>query len=1012
MPTRHFLPTARLLWSALVLLVLHAPHVQAQSQPLDFTRMVAHWADYADDGYLPFIEDAKPELVQLGFYGGHFWSLAHTPHGAGYPAHFPVQGHEACGQWFAQRNADLQKRGAKVIGHINVKFLVGDPESEDGPRGFFDFYANHWDEATLGSKPVDDPLSLLERDKNGKPISNSTYGIGGMREYWACLNNPQWREVLKRWVRVGIDRGLDGFIVNYFYRHDCHCPHCVEGFRRYLGERFSDSQLQELGIADLAQFRFVEIGSWHDPQQSTPLRREALRFSQIANKRAFDEVFIEYGRRLKPGLIVAQWNHLGDFSQISGDERCLLPANQWSAGEDYLWYSTGDAANATDLASGKLGEATLQARYVRGASGNKPYTLGKYEQVRIRAAIAELAANGGCPMGFYTSFGDPAAREVIVRYYQFLHAGARLYHRNESMAEVALLFPRSHVQAGDLKPLDQFKHIGRRLLDQHVLFDVVPDDIFADGDAAKYRLVIDPAEESSDIVDLPEGLSRFDAPATTRVSASRPHELDELTFHFVNYNRQEPPEGAQGTGIQDEKPVVTPRFPMDIALPRGRAVERVEFLTPEEKLPQVLPYQQGEGRLKMQVPPFLVYGVLRVHLDEATLPEPPPRKRIAAVVTEYRHNSHADIIVSRMLQTDTLDGRGKESPLELVSLYVDQQPDSDTSRMLAASHGFRLSDTIADALTLGTDKLAVDGVLLIAEHGDYPRSATGNIQYPKRRFWEEMLGVFRDSERVVPVFVDKHLSDNWADANIIYQTARELNVPLMAGSSLPVSWRRPAADVRPEAKLKEIVAITYHTTDAYGFHALEFSQALAEQRQGGETGIVEVQSLTDDAVWNAFERNQFDVELFDQAWNRLTHHGCRREELAQAVPHPKLLKVQYADGLRLHVLELTGAAGEWSAAWQYEDGVSESTLFWTQEGRPGMHFTYLLNGIEQMMLTGTPTWNVERTLLTSGALDALLTSELQGNRTRRTPQLNIQYRPSWQWQEPAYPPPTRPWSEQ
>ena len=161
---------------------------------------------------------------------------------------------------------------------------------------------------------------------------------------------------------------------------------------------------------------------------------------------------------------------------------------------------------------------------------------------------------------------------------------------------------------------------------------------------------------------------------------------------------------------------------------------------------------------------------------------PVPTKNVAAIVTVYRHNSHADIIVSRLLQTDTLDGKGKDSPLKLVSLYTDQRPPDDISRLLAASHRFRISETIEDALTLGTGRLAVDGVLLIAEHGDYPKSPTGNTQYPKRRFWEETLKVFRASQRVVPVFIDKHLADNWTDAKFIYDTARELNVPLMAGS--------------------------------------------------------------------------------------------------------------------------------------------------------------------------------------------------------------------------------------
>ena len=112
-----------------------------------------------------------------------------------------------------------------------------------------------------------------------------------------------------------------------------------------------------------------------------------------------------------------------------------------------------------------------------------------------------------------------------------------------------------------------------------------------------------------------------------------------------------------------------------------------------------------------------------------------------------------------------------------------------------------------------------------------------------------------------------------------------------------------------------------------------------------------------------------------------------RAALRDAVPEPKLFTLEYNDGLRTHFLELNGAVGEWSAAWRYaEDRRIESSQFWTQEGRPAAHFTILLNGIERMMLSGRPSWNVERTLLTSGALDALLAS-LIGGRRIETPYL-------------------------
>jgi hypothetical protein len=235
----------------------------------------------------------------------------------------------------------------------------------------------------------------------------------------------------------------------------------------------------------------------------------------------------------------------------------------------------------------------------------------------------------------------------------------------------------------------------------------------------------------------------------------------------------------------------------------------------------------------------------------------------------------------------------------------------------------------------------------------------------------------------------------------------------MAGSSLPVTWRRPPADVRRGARLGEIVAITFHVTEHYGFHALEIIQALAEQRHGGETGIKSVQTFAGEAVWRAFDEKSFDTSLFEAARQRLSQPQGGGRPLREIVPDPRLFRVEYADGLRAHLLELNGFAGEWSAAWRYaDDSRVESSLFWTQEGRPGGHFTLLLDGIEQMMLTGHPTLNVERTLLTSGVLHALLISLNEKERAVATPQLMLSYHPAWRWIEPPPPPPMRDWREQ
>ena len=77
-----------------------------------------------------------------------------------------------------------------------------------------------------------------------------------------------------------------------------------------------------------------------------------------------------------------------------------------------------------------------------------------------------------------------------------------------------------------------------------------------------------------------------------------------------------------------------------------------------------------------------------------------------------------------------------------------------------------------------------------------------------------------------------------------------------------------------------------------------------------------------------------------------------------------------------------------------------------------MHFTFMLHGIEEMMLTGKPAWNVERTLLTSGTLHALLISLKEDQRRVETPHLLPGYQPSWRWKDPPPPPPMREWREQ
>lgn len=385
---------------------------------------------------------------------------------------------------------------------------------------------------------------------------------------------------------------------------------------------------------------------------------------------------------------------------------------------------------------------------------------------------------------------------------------------------------------------------------------------------------------------------------------------------------------------------------------------------------------------------------------------------IAIVTTAYYHNSHADVLATRMLKGQTLDGKGEFPKLKFASLYTDQVPENDISRELAKKYGFTIYDNVADALTKKTGKLAVDGVLLIAEHGKYPESDTGQILYPKRKLFEQVLKVLDESGKVVPVFCDKHLADNWTDGKWFYDEAAKRKIPLMAGSSLPTSWRYPAADVGRDRPLREIVALSYHRLDTYGFHAMEIVQCLAEQRKGGETGVKSVRCLTGEAAWKAFSDGTCDRKLLDQCFGVLKDRPLPKDKRPEELcPNPDLFVIDYEDSLRASVLTWSHDwhVNEWSAAWRYADkDESAAAVFWTQEGRPFMHFAILLKGIEQMMHTGKPAWPVERTLLTTGTLDALLVSRRDGSKLLATPQLSIRYETPWRWQEPPPPPPSRP----
>jgi hypothetical protein len=322
---------------------------------------------------------------------------------------------------------------------------------------------------------------------------------------------------------------------------------------------------------------------------------------------------------------------------------------------------------------------------------------------------------------------------------------------------------------------------------------------------------------------------------------------------------------------------------------------------------------------------------------------------------------------------------------------------------MCEKHKVPIYPTIRETLCRGGKKLAVDGVLLIGEHGEYPYNEKGQHLYPRRRFFEETAAVFRDSGRAVPVFNDKHLAYNWEDAKWIYDQAVELKVPFMAGSSLPNAWRAPAVEIELGAEIEQALAVGYGGIESYSFHALEMLQCMVERRKGGETGVAAVQALEGAAVWKAGDDKRWSRPLLSAALatgTQLTKPG----KPEQNCKNPLAFFIEYKSGLRATMLMLSGHTSENFFAAQIA-GKREpvATNFRLQDGFPSSHFTRLVQGIDQMFTTGKPAWPVERTLLTTGILDVALTSRFENQKRLETPQLAIAYPAGPAWQEPPLP---------
>jgi hypothetical protein len=380
-------------------------------------------------------------------------------------------------------------------------------------------------------------------------------------------------------------------------------------------------------------------------------------------------------------------------------------------------------------------------------------------------------------------------------------------------------------------------------------------------------------------------------------------------------------------------------------------------------------------------------------------------KRIAIVATIYRYLSHAQHMGDRFLVGYPHAGAWHKPNMKVVSLYVDQKPEGDLSEARAKEFGFQVYPSIAEALRCGGSTLAVDAVLIIGEHGNYPRNEKGQILYPRYEFFEQCAKVFEKDGRAVPVYNDKHLSYSFEKARMMVDTSKRLKFPMLAGSSIPVTWRLPAIDLPLGCEIESALMVGVGGSDPMDFHALEGLQCMVERRHGGESGVKSVQMLEGDAVWKAGDEGRYSKELLSSALSRsdtplgLTEKDGRTQDLVKSgelpklVEHPAAYFIEYKDGLHATMLMLTGAVKDFNFAAKLKKpaGIWSTQFLLTPE--PNVTYSAcLMHHAERMFETGVADYPVERTLLVSGMLESCLTSKVQNHGKLDTPHLSVTYK--------------------
>ena len=452
-----------------------------------FNRIIEYWTLPTPDAVLDHVRRGKVQVVQVGNFGVDFYGLADDPDVVRQFPGMPAVGIEENLELAADLVPQIQQAGARVVGQFSMSWHNADHETG---KGLFGSWGRIWTPDLLGGEaPADSAMAANSLNASGEQFRRHIEG----RPYYVysgCISNPVWLKTLKAMVRKGIDLGLDGFNATHNFEGFCGCGHCADTIRAHMRPVFDSADLDRLFDGD-----YDGATDAREPAAGAPdeLKHRYLAILEQAaahrRKRAFDDVFIDFGRSLRPELLAAQWYH--KYGMRVNDERAGLPADLWGRGEDYIWYSQGPHRWGSSIEQGYIADMGLNARHIHAAGGGRPFVINKYDYRRWRVWAGEAAAHGGVSPCFHAGPPHPDAEETtriapedyfgpIIRYQRFVADHEDLLHPATPISQVGLVYPRRAERVGEEDYLDALKRIAEWLEDGHALYDLLFDDQLAE----------------------------------------------------------------------------------------------------------------------------------------------------------------------------------------------------------------------------------------------------------------------------------------------------------------------------------------------------------------------------------------------------------------------------------------------------------------------------------------------------------------------------------------------------